>query len=56
MARPDRNRLCSSCAVHFLRPHAWMRPYYEAIASREGFSHLAPSHQFELLVEAVAKD
>jgi len=33
-----------------------MRPYYEAVASREGFSHLAPSHQFELLVEAIGKD
>jgi hypothetical protein len=37
-------------------PHAWIRPYHEAVASREGFSHLAPSDQFELFVEAIAKD
>ena len=37
-------------------PHAWMRTYYEAVAAREGFSHLALSHQFELFVEAIAKD
>ena len=37
-------------------PHAWMRPCYEAVAAREGFAHLAPSHQFDLLVEAIAKD
>ena len=37
-------------------PHAWMRPYYEAVAARESFSHLAQSHQFELLVEAIARD
>jgi hypothetical protein len=35
-------------------PQAWMRPYYEAVASREGFNHLAPSHQFDLLVEAIS--
>jgi hypothetical protein len=37
-------------------PHAWMRPYDEAVASREGFSQLAPSRQFELLVGAIAND
>jgi hypothetical protein len=37
-------------------PHAWMRPYYEAVAAREGFSHLAPSHQSALLVEAIERD
>jgi hypothetical protein len=26
-------------------PHAWMRTYYEVVASRAGFSHVAPSHQ-----------
>ena len=37
-------------------PLAWMRPYYEAVAAREGFAHLVPSHQFAVLVEAIAQD
>jgi hypothetical protein len=37
-------------------PNAWMRPYYEEVASREGFARLAPSHQFALFLEAIARD
>ena len=37
-------------------PNAWMRPYLEAIASREGFAHLAMPLQFAALSEAVAAD
>jgi hypothetical protein len=46
------------CAVPFVSsdPDAWMRPYYEAIASREGFAHLAIPTQFATLVNAIAQD
>ena len=37
-------------------PDAWMRPYYEAIASREGFGRLSIPIQFATLVNAIAED
>jgi len=33
-----------------------MRPYYEAVASRRGFAHLAIPLQFATLVDAIAVD
>jgi hypothetical protein len=46
------------CAVPFVSsdPDAWMRPYYEAVASREGFAHVAIPVQFAALVNAIAQD
>ena len=37
-------------------PDAWMRPYYEAVAAREGFAQLAIPIQFAALVDAIAVD
>jgi hypothetical protein len=37
-------------------PLAWMRPYFDAVAAREGFAHLSPSHRFAALVDAIAQD
>ena len=37
-------------------PLAWMGPYYEAVASREGFAQLAIPIQFAALVNAIAVD
>jgi hypothetical protein len=37
-------------------PHAWLRPYFAALQSRQAFRHCAPSHQFEQLVDAVARE
>lgn len=37
-------------------PLAWMRPYYEAVACREGFTRFAPSIQFDALVAALTED
>jgi hypothetical protein len=37
-------------------PDAWMRPYYEAVASQEGFLLLAIPMQFATLVDAIAQD
>ena len=37
-------------------PHAWVRPYYEALAGREGFAQLAIPIQFAALVDAIAVD
>ena len=37
-------------------PHAWLRPYYAQLLDQPGFSDLAVTHQFALLVEAVAED
>jgi hypothetical protein len=37
-------------------PDAWMRPYYEAIASREGFALLSTPVQFATQVNAIARD
>ena len=46
------------CAVPFVSsdPDAWMRPYYDAIASREGFALLPIPIQFAALVDAIAHD
>jgi len=35
-------------------PHAWLMPYYRNLRKRPAFAQLAPSHQFEQLVEHVA--
>jgi hypothetical protein len=35
---------------------AWMRPYYEAVASGEGFALLPIPIQFATLVDAIAQD
>ena len=35
---------------------AWMRPYYEAVAAREGFALLSIPIQFAALVDAIAVD
>ena len=37
-------------------PHAWMRAYYDELASFAGFALLAPALQFDVLVEAIARD
>jgi hypothetical protein len=37
-------------------PDAWMRPYYEAVAAREGFSLLPIPLQFGVLISAIAVD
>ena len=37
-------------------PHAWMRPYYERMASQEGFAMLAIPIQFAALVNLIAQD
>ena len=37
-------------------PDAWMRPYYEAVASQEGFALLPIPIQFAALVDAIAQD
>ena len=46
------------CAVPFVSsdPDAWMRPYFEAVASREGFALLPIPIQFAALVDAIAQD
>jgi hypothetical protein len=36
--------------------HAWIRPYYEAVASRDGFAQLPIPIQFAALVDAIAVD
>ena len=33
-----------------------MRPYYEAVASKQGFVHLAIPRQFAAFIEAIAHD
>jgi hypothetical protein len=43
------------CPVPFVSsdPDAWMRPYYEAVSSREGFALLPIPIQFDTLVDAI---
>ena len=36
--------------------NAWMRPYYEAAAAREGFALLPIPTQFAALLDAIAVD
>jgi hypothetical protein len=46
------------CAVPFVSsdPDAWMRPYYEAVASLDGFALLPIPIQFAALVDAISRD
>lgn len=37
-------------------PHAWLRPYFARLRSQSAFSTFSPSHQFEQLVESVARE
>lgn len=37
-------------------PHAWLRPYYARLRERSAFAQFSPQHQFEQLVEAVARE
>ena len=37
-------------------PHAWLRPYFAALAQDRTFARLAPSMQFSALCDAVAQE
>ena len=37
-------------------PHAWLRPYFAALAQDHTFARLAPSMRFAALCDAVARD
>jgi hypothetical protein len=52
------HRCATQCAVPFVSsdPDAWMRPYYEAVASQEGFALLPIPIQFATLVNAIVHD